>query len=192
MSDIITLTCPSCGGKLEITEDIARFACAHCGTEHLVNRGGGIVSLKPVTEELTKIQSGVDKTASELAINRLNDEIVNLDSKVNEIVAKMNENVRLFPDIGLSYVSIFCGVCLLLLTIGLIIWGNDNYLVIFIAGLTSIVSLGWGFTSKGEKKMEIKRFESEYKKLLAQKQNLKSEIEMKKIELAEHKKIVRK
>ncbi|MFL7795121.1 MAG: hypothetical protein AB8I69_23480 [Anaerolineae bacterium] len=30
--DSITLTCPSCGGKLQVTNDIDRFACTHCGT----------------------------------------------------------------------------------------------------------------------------------------------------------------
>ena len=37
--DIIALSCPSCGGKLQITSDIDRFACMHCGTESLVKRG---------------------------------------------------------------------------------------------------------------------------------------------------------
>ena len=61
MDDFITLTCTSCGGKLEITTDIERFACAHCGTEHLVKRGGGIVSLAPVIEIIRGIKDGTDK-----------------------------------------------------------------------------------------------------------------------------------
>jgi predicted RNA-binding Zn-ribbon protein involved in translation (DUF1610 family) len=36
MSDFVTLTCPNCGGKLQITPDINRFACTHCGNEHIV------------------------------------------------------------------------------------------------------------------------------------------------------------
>lgn len=78
MVHAINLTCPSCGGKLEITSDIDRFACGHCGNEMIVQRGGGIVILKPVVEGLKNVQIGVDKTASELAIVRLEQEIGSL------------------------------------------------------------------------------------------------------------------
>jgi hypothetical protein len=56
MPDFITLSCPSCGHKLQITSDIDRFACVACGIEHIVNRSGGIVTLKPVIEDITKDQ----------------------------------------------------------------------------------------------------------------------------------------
>lgn len=72
MSDFITLTCPNCGGRLEITRDIYRFSCVHCGAEHIVRRGGGIVSIIPVLHDVSK---GVDNTACELAIVRLDKEI---------------------------------------------------------------------------------------------------------------------
>ena len=81
MADFVTLTCPSCGGQLEISRDIDRFACAHCGREHLVNRSGGIVSLSPVIDALKKVGVGVDKTAAELAIVRLKNEITDLYGK---------------------------------------------------------------------------------------------------------------
>ena len=45
MPDIINLTCPSCGGKLQITSDIERFSCGYCGNEQLVQRSGGIIIL---------------------------------------------------------------------------------------------------------------------------------------------------
>jgi ribosomal protein S27AE len=48
MVDFITLSCPSCGNKLQITSDIDRFACGACGNEYVVIRKGGIVALKPV------------------------------------------------------------------------------------------------------------------------------------------------
>jgi len=75
MQGFVTLTCPSCGGKLEITNDLERFACAHCGNEHMVRRSGGVVSLAPVVQELRSIKSGVDRTAMELAIRRIKEEI---------------------------------------------------------------------------------------------------------------------
>lgn len=71
MADFITLTCTNCGGKLQITQDIERFACGYCGIEHIVRRGSGIISIAPVVEGLKRIQEGTDKTASELAVVRL-------------------------------------------------------------------------------------------------------------------------
>lgn len=87
MPELVTLSCPSCGGKLNITNDIERFACGHCGREHVVKRAGGIVSLSPVVEALKKVEVGVDKTASELAINRLQREIDELRSQRTALIA---------------------------------------------------------------------------------------------------------
>jgi hypothetical protein len=87
MADFVTLSCPSCGGKLQITNDLDRFACGYCGQEHLVRRSGGVVSLAPVVEGLKQVQAGVDKTASELAIRRLREDIGQLQDQVEEASA---------------------------------------------------------------------------------------------------------
>lgn len=86
MADFVTLSCPNCGGKLEITQDIEKFACSYCGQEQIVKRGRGIISLKPVVDELKEVKVGVDKTASELAINRIVKEI----NEINEEIEKLN------------------------------------------------------------------------------------------------------
>jgi protein-arginine kinase activator protein McsA len=91
MNDFITLTCPSCGGKLQITSDIERFACAHCGNEHHVKRSGGIISLVPLVTELRKVQVGVDRTASELAIKRLREEIIVLEDEIQDLLDEVCE-----------------------------------------------------------------------------------------------------
>lgn len=75
MPAFLTLACPTCGGKLQITSDIERFACAHCGNEHIVRRTGGTISIAPIVAGLDGIKSGVDRTAAELAIRRLKEEI---------------------------------------------------------------------------------------------------------------------
>ena len=46
MGDYVSLTCPSCGGKLHVSTAIDRFACAYCGNEHIVKRGDGIILLQ--------------------------------------------------------------------------------------------------------------------------------------------------
>jgi predicted RNA-binding Zn-ribbon protein involved in translation (DUF1610 family) len=62
--DFITLSCPSCGGKLEITKDIERFACAHCGMEHLVKRTSNIVTLAPIEKAVKCPNCGRDNPDS--------------------------------------------------------------------------------------------------------------------------------
>jgi len=85
MPDFITLSCPSCGAALKVTEDLERFACAHCGAEHIVRHSEGIVSLAPVIDGLARVGEGVDKAASELAIVRLKREIEDLKAEVDTL-----------------------------------------------------------------------------------------------------------
>ena len=58
MAEILGLTCPSCGNRLEIGPEIVRFACANCGTELVVQRGGGIVALVPAADGKTQTRAG--------------------------------------------------------------------------------------------------------------------------------------
>src|SRR2546422_388213 len=75
MVDFVSLSCKSCGGRLQVSTKADRFACGYCGTELLVERTGGTVSLRVVEESLAKISVGTDKTAAELAIQRLTKEL---------------------------------------------------------------------------------------------------------------------
>lgn len=84
---IISLTCPKCGGKLEVTPDIDRFACGHCGTEHIVQRQGGTVSLAPVVQQLERIGAGTDRAAAELALPRLLNEEAQLQANLDRLLA---------------------------------------------------------------------------------------------------------
>ena len=76
----LTLKCPSCGSGLEVSPDMERFSCGYCGTEQMVQRRGGTVSLKLITAAISKVQVGTDKTAAELALVRLQQELTELDS----------------------------------------------------------------------------------------------------------------
>jgi hypothetical protein len=86
MTDFISLTCPSCGGKLQITPDIERFACQNCGNEHIVRRSGGIVSIAPIEAGLSKIQAGTDKTAAELAYKRTKEEFQDMENRLENVL----------------------------------------------------------------------------------------------------------
>ena len=72
------MRCPNCGAKLEITDEMDQFTCSYCGTELFAVRQGGTVALKPLVAAIEKLQAGADKTAAELAIPRLRDELEKL------------------------------------------------------------------------------------------------------------------
>jgi hypothetical protein len=94
MSDFITLACPSCGGNLAVTPDSERFACPYCRREHLVRRSGGHVSLVPIMERLERITEGVDRHASELAIQRLRKDRRAVKERINKQKDRIGDGRR--------------------------------------------------------------------------------------------------
>lgn len=52
MADLLTLTCPSCGGQLQVTNETDRYVCAHCGNSHVVDPGVRMASLAAEVEKL--------------------------------------------------------------------------------------------------------------------------------------------
>jgi len=46
MGELITLSCTSCGGELEVNPNTSILKCHYCGAEHLVRREGAEVSLE--------------------------------------------------------------------------------------------------------------------------------------------------
>ncbi|MDO8970811.1 MAG: zinc ribbon domain-containing protein, partial [Saprospiraceae bacterium] len=90
-SDFITLACPKCGGQLEITPDMDRFACKYCGNEHLVRRSGSNISLAPVVEGIKRVEEkfdhaliGADRMAAEQTIQRLKNELPGLEKELQQ------------------------------------------------------------------------------------------------------------
>ncbi len=123
--EFITLSCPSCGGKLQITNDIERFACSNCGTEHIVKRSGGIVSLSPVIDVMQGVKSGVDRTAAELAIMRHEKDLKELQEKMGQLLkSSKKETFPLF-----LIVILVLGI---LLTINSITTGSAEWLWVWI------------------------------------------------------------
>ena len=72
---VIKLSCVNCGSSLDISQQMNRLACGYCGTQQIVERSGGAIHLRGVAETLAKVQVGTDKTAAELAINRISKEL---------------------------------------------------------------------------------------------------------------------
>lgn len=127
----IAMKCAVCGAPLKVTPDMGRFVCMSCGSELFVERGEGTISLKPVTEAISKVQVGTDKTAAELALNRLQQELTTLTAQKRKM-----EN-----DYGLQYNSTASGrtavpaiLCIGLVTVGGIFSGFYSNLTWVIVG----------------------------------------------------------
>lgn len=66
----ITLKCKNCAADLQITPDMEQFACGYCGSQQVVERRGGTISLKPVLDAIQKVQVSSDRAANELTLTK--------------------------------------------------------------------------------------------------------------------------
>ncbi len=113
---LITLACPSCGGKLQIVKGVDRFACGYCGNEQVVHRESGIVYLEPIAEDIhhiragvENIRGGVDKTAAELAIARLTKELSDLESELQSATTRKFSEWKPNPNLEITlFVACVC------------------------------------------------------------------------------------
>jgi DNA-directed RNA polymerase subunit RPC12/RpoP len=181
MNPTVTLTCPTCGGKLEITSEIDRFACGYCGNEHIVKRAGGIVSLAPIVDGIKSVKVGVDKTASELALKRLKDEY--------DVLEKRKKELSYTPGNASSYL-IAGGSMILLAAILLVMYVGLGAFDITLGFILIFGIGGFGgfliYLYRGAKERDeqaLKRFEKEKAELVSRINAVKTEIER-------HKKIV--
>ncbi len=85
MAGFLSLTCPACGAKLKVTEDKARFICDYCGNEQLVD--GTILTVARLPSKTTDSQEMEipKESPSELATQRLRQEIADLEVVLEEI-----------------------------------------------------------------------------------------------------------
>lgn len=93
MGEFIALTCPSCGGQLQIQNNLQKCFCAHCGTELLLKQDdhGMLIPIQArdlqASAKLKEIQFSV--TATEL----LKSQIVVLEEQFNQIRNNFMANI---------------------------------------------------------------------------------------------------
>ena len=158
---MVKLTCKSCGAKLELTDDIDRFSCSHCGTEWIVNRSGGIVSLKEVEDGIRELVKEVKSAKTYEGI--LNEE--ELRDKAKEEIERRKEEERIAAAIEMERIisvklekenkaanilSIFILLIMILFLLIFISWNFIKYenslpsgFVIGIIAISSILYFSW-------------------------------------------------
>jgi predicted RNA-binding Zn-ribbon protein involved in translation (DUF1610 family) len=139
MPDLITLTCPTCGAKLKVTDQIHLLACRNCGNEHMVVRDSGSMYLAPLAQDVRGIRVGVDKTAAELAIVRLIKEISSTEAALRS--AQAVEVDKWLPPGGaenaigmvvpLSLIAVLIGIVYSIMV--MVAWCAAAFLISFVA-----------------------------------------------------------
>src|SRR5262249_6404883 len=82
--------------------------CRYCGTTQAVRRDGGVVSLRPIRAAIEKVQRGTDRTALELAVRRLRDDLAGLEQKLQQ--ARSTQAGKLIMGLVLFAVGLVLGM----------------------------------------------------------------------------------
>jgi hypothetical protein len=130
-----------------------RFACGHCGTEMLVQRRGGTVALRAVTEAIKKVEISTDKAAAEVALMRLEAEMRDLSDKAASVKKQKDDAVA--SGIGCAFLPVAIGL-LLLFAIG----SNSLGWIALMFG--ALVALG-SWAGGSSKNQELEGLESRMK-----------------------------
>jgi ribosomal protein S27E len=112
VADFITLSCPSCGHKLEITLDNDRFACAACGKEYLVEQSGGMITLKPMIRNPAEGMVEKDKMTNQRLDDSLLNEIKTLVNTISVLKQARGSRIRIenrsITFLQVFFVWVFC------------------------------------------------------------------------------------
>jgi DNA-directed RNA polymerase subunit RPC12/RpoP/phage shock protein PspC (stress-responsive transcriptional regulator) len=143
----INLNCANCGAKLDIYDDMERFACGYCGTQLIAQRRGGAVMLTGVTEAIKQVKVGTDKTAAELALVRLRPELAALKSQASNLMPVPAPRDQ-------KSAMIFLGVCAGIgIVFGILVAFITPWLDMVVAGIT-FVGIGGVMASRDGKQHE--------------------------------------
>jgi hypothetical protein len=146
---MIPMKCAGCGAQLEIGTDMDIFACGYCGTNQKVERKGGTVSLRLIDDAIKQVQRGTDRTASELALGRLKQELTDAELerarrlKEEELAAAtaLSDSVSLAHVVRM--IVFFIGLFISIATVG---WGALVWMLLF----------GW-YLTVAAKRPEVER-----------------------------------
>ena len=170
----VLLKCLNCGANLKISESIFEFACQYCNASQIVQRDGGIVALKFISDKIDRVQLSVDKSVVELKIQRLNKEFEELEKKHKKLDEATIQMRNLINSLFTSVTSVFT-ISFLILAIYI-----SSIIFIFIGILAfSLIVWYWRWKNSGintdfqisskpmfEKGIAIKKEISELEKII--------------------------
>jgi multidrug resistance efflux pump len=88
MTALFPIGCCKCGAPLQVHSDVTTFACTYCGTAQTLTIEGGVAFSR-----LDSLHSATQRTAAELAIARLREELPALRNELDRLAAKLTAAV---------------------------------------------------------------------------------------------------
>jgi hypothetical protein len=132
------LACPRCGAGLKVAELIESFTCSYCDASVRVERGGGIVGLQLLGDEVRRVRAGTDKTAAELAIMRLTKELAVLEDEAK----KLGDDVSSYEVMATKKPETWDG--LQSVTTTFFVAGFGSLFVAYAIGWGPLIYIAWG------------------------------------------------
>ena len=88
---VVKLNCLNCGATLKIAPSLFEFACRYCGASQIVERGGGTIALKMLSDRIDRIEDSVEKNSAEIRFQKKIKELQNLEEKRENFFNKTEE-----------------------------------------------------------------------------------------------------
>lgn len=90
MTQTIIINCPTCGSTSSRKVGISDFVCSYCGTQYRVEYSSNGMFLYPILQSMQTLQTGMDRTAAELTVKRLKEEIYYLRVNIGPLMPEYN------------------------------------------------------------------------------------------------------
>lgn len=85
----VRLLCPHCGATLSVSEAMGKsVACSYCGTSLAIQKSEGTVFLTELGDAISRVQAGTDRTAAELAVRRLSEDLARLETGRRQLTTR--------------------------------------------------------------------------------------------------------
>jgi predicted RNA-binding Zn-ribbon protein involved in translation (DUF1610 family) len=92
-SSVVALKCPGCGAALQVDQQAETHACRYCGVTLRVDHAQGAISLRLVADAVASVQRGTDRTAAELAIRRLSEDLKGLEREQTQLRSDWDDEI---------------------------------------------------------------------------------------------------
>lgn len=92
--NLISLKCSNCSANLELSDKLNRFICNYCGTEQLLVHGTDGYSFQRLEQKLENIEKVAEKSAAELALKRLREDLQLKMVQINAIIEDKGTKIR--------------------------------------------------------------------------------------------------
>lgn len=92
---LITLKCSNCSASLQISDQLDRFICNYCGTEHALLHNAGGFFFRKLEDRLDSLEKATEKGNAELAIKRLRSDLASRTHQFEVMVSEKDDLMKL-------------------------------------------------------------------------------------------------